>query len=164
VGAKPELRGLIAEPLYLTHYIEKAGTGTLDMIARCREASLPEPDFRQDGGQWVIILWRDWLTDDVIATLNLNNRQKQAIRYLKIHGKISNTEYQKVANSIKKTATRDLSDLKEKGIIEQIGNRGPGVHYVIAKKRDKKGTMGTFHVIQWTSWAMFKGKQDTGRV
>ena len=113
------------------------------MIARCREASLPEPDFRQDGGQWVITLWRDWLTEDVIATLGLNDRQKQAIRYLKIHGKISNTEYQQVANSIKKTATRDLSDLKEKGIIEQIGNRGPGVHYVIAKKRDKKGTMGT---------------------
>ena len=26
---------LLAEPLFLTRYIEKAGTGTLDMIARC---------------------------------------------------------------------------------------------------------------------------------
>jgi len=41
---------LIADPLYLVRYIEKAGTGTLDMIARCRDASLPEPDFEQRGG------------------------------------------------------------------------------------------------------------------
>ena len=55
----------------------------------------------------------------------------------------SHTEYQRVAGAIKKTATRDLNDLKEKGIIEKIGIRGPGVHYVVAKKRDKKGTVGT---------------------
>ena len=47
---------LIADPLYLAHYIEKAGSGTLDMIALCREAGLPEPDFRQDGGQFVMTL------------------------------------------------------------------------------------------------------------
>jgi hypothetical protein len=41
---------LIAEPLFLAGYIEKAGTGTLDMIARLREAGLAEPEFRQDGG------------------------------------------------------------------------------------------------------------------
>jgi len=134
---------LIAEPLYLVRYIEKAGTGTLDMIARCREASLPEPDFEQRGGQWVVTLWRDWLTADIIASISLNDRQIRAIHFLKTHGKISNTEYQQVADCIKKTATRDLNNLKEKGIIEQIGNRGPGVHYVIAKRRDKMGTMGT---------------------
>jgi hypothetical protein len=55
-----------------------------------------------------------------------------------------NAGYQKVANAIKKTATRDLNDLKEKGLIEQVGHRGPGVHYVLLKKRDKMGTIGTF--------------------
>lgn len=49
---------LIAEPLFLAHYIEKAGTGTLDIISLCKDAGLPEPDFRQDGGQWVVTLWR----------------------------------------------------------------------------------------------------------
>jgi ATP-dependent DNA helicase RecG len=44
---------LIADPLFLARYIEKADTGTLDMIARCCEAGLPEPEFRQDGGQFV---------------------------------------------------------------------------------------------------------------
>jgi hypothetical protein len=30
----------VAEPLYLTRYIERMGTGTGDMIRRCREAGL----------------------------------------------------------------------------------------------------------------------------
>jgi predicted HTH transcriptional regulator len=33
----------LAEPLYLTKYIERMGTGTGDMIRRCREVGLPEP-------------------------------------------------------------------------------------------------------------------------
>ncbi len=49
---------LIAEPLFLARYIEKAGTGTLDMIALCAQAGLPTPEFRQDGGQFIQILWR----------------------------------------------------------------------------------------------------------
>jgi hypothetical protein len=32
-------------------FLIKAGTGTLDMIARCREVGLPEPDFEQLAGQ-----------------------------------------------------------------------------------------------------------------
>lgn len=48
----------IAEPLFLARYIEKAGTGTLDMIALCQQAGLPAPEFRQDGGQFVQTLWR----------------------------------------------------------------------------------------------------------
>jgi ATP-dependent DNA helicase RecG len=36
---------LVAEPLYLTRYIERMGTGTGDMIRRCRESGLPEPKF-----------------------------------------------------------------------------------------------------------------------
>ena len=36
---------LLGEALYLTAYIERMGTGTLDMIRRCVETSLPEPEF-----------------------------------------------------------------------------------------------------------------------
>lgn len=34
---------LIADPLFLTRYIEKAGTGLMDMYAKCRAAGLPDP-------------------------------------------------------------------------------------------------------------------------
>lgn len=49
---------LIAEPLFLARYIEKAGTGILDMISLCKAAGLPAPQFRQDGGQFIQTLRR----------------------------------------------------------------------------------------------------------
>jgi len=49
---------LIAESLFLARYIEKVGTGTLDMIALCKEAGLRAPEFRQDGGIFIQTLWR----------------------------------------------------------------------------------------------------------
>ena len=49
---------LIAEPLFLTRYVEKAGTGILDMISLCKAAELPPPQFRQEGGQFIQTLWR----------------------------------------------------------------------------------------------------------
>lgn len=40
---------LLAEPMYLTGYIERLGTGTRDMIRLCKKAGLPEPEFAQEG-------------------------------------------------------------------------------------------------------------------
>jgi predicted HTH transcriptional regulator len=125
---------LIAEPLFLVRYIEKAGTGTLDMIARCREAGLPEPDFEQRAGQWVVTLWRDWLTEEFLAALGLNERQEQAIRYLKVNRKMTNADYQRAVHCPPRTATRDLNVMVEKGIIDLRG-KGRGAHYVLARKR-----------------------------
>lgn len=49
---------LLAGPLFLAGYIEQAGTGTLDMIARCRDAGLRSPEFRQDGASFIQTLRR----------------------------------------------------------------------------------------------------------
>lgn len=46
---------LLAEPLYLAKYIERMGTGTRDMIRRCREVGLPEPEFTERDGFTVMI-------------------------------------------------------------------------------------------------------------
>ena len=48
---------LLAEPLYLTKYIERMGTGTGDMIRWCREVGLPEPLFSISDG-FVTTIWR----------------------------------------------------------------------------------------------------------
>ena len=48
---------LLAESLYLVEYIERMGTGTLDMIKRSVEAGLPEPDFSVEDG-FVTTIWR----------------------------------------------------------------------------------------------------------
>jgi predicted HTH transcriptional regulator len=120
---------LVADPLFLARYIEKAGTGTLDMIALLREASLPEPEFRQDGGMFVQTLRRDWRTDEVLAGYNLNDRQLQAVAHVKKTEKIANSEYQQLMGVAKRTAHRDLSDLVAKGLFMKVGTRGKGAFY-----------------------------------
>lgn len=124
---------LIAEPLFRVKYVEKAGTGTTDMITDCRNAGLPEPDFEQRGPHFVITIWRDWLMEDVIASLGLNERQQKAIIHLKTRRQIGNTEYQKLMGVSKRTAHRDLTELVEKGILEKIGTTGKGAAYVLRK-------------------------------
>ena len=52
---------LLAESLYLAEYIERMGTGTLDMIGRCVDAELPEPQFAVTDG-FVTTVWRARVT------------------------------------------------------------------------------------------------------
>ncbi len=121
---------LVADPMFLVRYIEKAGTGTLDMIALFRGAGLPEPDFRQDGGMFVQTLWRNWLTDAVLAGMGLSERQKKAIGLVKAQGRITNADYQQLTGVTRKTALRDLADLVERGVLRRVGEL-KGTHYVI---------------------------------
>jgi ATP-dependent DNA helicase RecG len=49
---------LIAEPLYLSKYIEKAGSGTLDMLKLCKSAGLLPPEFSMDVGCFIVTIRR----------------------------------------------------------------------------------------------------------
>ncbi len=49
---------LIAESLFLTRIVERAGSGILDMIELCAESGLRPPEFRQDAGSFIQTLWR----------------------------------------------------------------------------------------------------------
>lgn len=129
---------LIAEPLYRIKYVEKAGTGTTDMIADCRKAGLPGPDFEQRGPYFVVTVWRDWLTDEVLARFQLNERQLLTVSYVKKMGRISNSEYQKLTGASRPTASRDLDELSKRGILKKIGTTGKGTHYLLSKKRITK--------------------------
>ena len=48
-------------------------------------------------------------------------------------------EYHEQASVIIKTASRDLEELVDKGVLEKVGTTGPNTFYVLARKLD----MGT---------------------
>lgn len=48
---------LIAEPMFLKGYIEKAGTGTEDIITKCVNYGLEKPEFHQDS-DFKVTIWR----------------------------------------------------------------------------------------------------------
>jgi len=133
---------LITRPLYLAHYVESLGTGTLDVIRLCREARLPPPDFQQRGNQFVATLWRDWLTPETLAGLGLNPRQRKALELLRLERRISNARYRELTGASSPTAKRDLEDLVGKGLLTPRG-AGRGAYYELAAKRLGIGSIGS---------------------
>ena len=134
----------ICEALLLARYIEKFGTGTLMMIRLCRSQGLPEPVFAQQGGDFVVTVWRDWLTEAELARLVLNDRQRLALIEIRLRERLVNFDYQKLTRTSRKTATRDLGDLVTRGVLVRVGT-GRGTHYVLAGKRDNNGTNEPTH-------------------
>jgi predicted HTH transcriptional regulator len=67
---------LIAEPLFLARYVEKAGTGIFDMISLCMAAGIRAPQFRQEGGQFVQTLWRPVIAATAQVTAQVDPEPK----------------------------------------------------------------------------------------
>jgi len=84
----------LAEALYLTRYIEKYGTGTLMMIQEASAHGLPAPEFEALPGEFMVVVWRDWLTPALMQRLGLNERQRAAVTLLRLRAQITNAEYQ----------------------------------------------------------------------
>lgn len=82
---------------------------------------------------FVQTLWRDWLTAEMLAGLNLNERQLQAIRFVKSAARITNADYQRVTGVTRKTAARDLCGLVERGVLRRVGAL-KATYYVLARK------------------------------
>ena len=122
-----------AESLYLTRYIEKAGSGTQRMIELCREAGLPEPNYELRAGSFVLTLWRDWLTAEVMAGFHLNERQLKGLAFLRTEGRLTSGRYQELTGISRQTASRDLEDMVKRGILNRYGDRR-GTFYGKAKK------------------------------
>ncbi len=75
---------LLAEPMFLARYAEKAGTGILDMIARCREAGLPAPEFRRSGEQFVQVLGRPRVAATAGVTGEVTAEVAPAVRLARV--------------------------------------------------------------------------------
>ena len=122
----------LANVMYLADYAQKAGSGTIEMVEQCRAQHAPEPEFVLiRNKEFRTILPRDYLTDQVLNRMGLNERQVKAIKHIKEHGQITNTEYKNMCGVSKATATRDFVDLSKKGLIVKVGITGRGTSYKI---------------------------------
>jgi ATP-dependent DNA helicase RecG len=135
--SKPRNR-LIAQIFYDLGEIEQYGSGIQRMINACKNHGIPEPSFEEAFGGFLVIFRKDVYTQEYLQQMGLNERQIKVITYVKENGKITNKKYQQIANTTKKTASRDLMDLVEKGIFQQIGTTGKGTFYTL--KKETKGT------------------------
>jgi predicted HTH transcriptional regulator len=123
------------EALFLARYIEKYGTGTLMMIRESLDHDLPEPDFVQRGGEFTTTIWRDWLTPEVLAGYNLNERQLKAVLHTKTTGRINNAQYREMTGVSDSTALRELRQITAIGVFEKVGGTGQSAYYAIVKAK-----------------------------
>ena len=71
--------------------------------------------------------------EEYLHNLGLNEWQMKAVMYVKEKGKITNKEYQELSICSRNTATNDLRELIQKGIMRESGKKGAGAFYVIAQ-------------------------------
>lgn len=122
----------IANALFRSGYIESWGRGTLKMINECIQFGIPKPKYFYDMSGFWVEFRKDVFDMEYLKSLGLNERQIQAIKFVKENGKINNSEYQVINDVSKATATRDLSELVEKyQIFSRTGEVGAGTNYIL---------------------------------
>jgi len=113
--------------------VEEVGSGTNKIMNRCKEWELPEPEFGMNATSIFVRIRKDILTEDYLKQLGLSERQIKAVIYVKKERKITNKEYQKIANVKERLATMELNDLVNKKILRKFGTTGRGTYYTALK-------------------------------
>ena len=119
---------LLIDILFRAEFMNRSGTGTTDMVEQCRQWELPEPDFYQEGDQWVVRFWRDWVNEESLASHDLNDRQLKGMLAARRQRRITTSEYMQAVSTSRPTAKRDLDELVTKGLLRARG-RGRGAYY-----------------------------------
>ena len=127
--SKPRNRN-IAKLLFLIKYIEQWGSGTNKMVEACLREGLPEPEFKEMGNDFCVILTRSRIHELLENSELLNERQKQAIEYLKTKKTITSTEYKEIFKCSERTARMDLKKLVDLGIVKKVG-KSKNIRYVL---------------------------------
>ena len=109
--------------------IERWGSGTTRMASELESEGFPQPKFESASGRFSVTFFKQLITKHPIIKQGLSERQLLALEYVKEHGSISYTEYQNVTGVSRRTALRDLNDLKLMGILISIGEAGRGAEY-----------------------------------
>jgi predicted HTH transcriptional regulator len=154
---------ILANPIYLAGYIERMGTGTRDIVDKCKAIGLKSPEFIQEE-DFKVVLWRKELTDEPINE-PINIREVSDIQQVKIYslmdealnepinepdepiksiiGLILNrpgmNRSELVENSGKGFATvkRYLKILKDKNLVEYKGSKKTGGYYLTDETKEK---------------------------
>jgi ATP-dependent DNA helicase RecG len=116
-------------------YVEGLGTGVPRMKNNMREAGLSDPEFIFTESFFRIILYNKKGKHRVIeGEKDLNERQKQALEYLRKHKALKAQTYAEINNVSHATAVNEINELIEFGFLNKIG-AFRGAYYVLKIKQ-----------------------------
>jgi len=111
------------------------GTGTTRIVGLCRRQGFPEPEFAQWQGGFRVTFVKDPYTLERLRAMGLNDRQIQAVLYVKEHGRITNRDYRRLMDVSDETARQELMALVEQKWLKVLG-KGRATKYVLGKPGD----------------------------
>ena len=88
----------LADKLFLIKYIEEWGKGTNRIVDEILENKLPEPEFKNYSGGFAVVLYgpgksfEEKIEKEKLHILEINERQKKAIEYIKEKGSIGSVK------------------------------------------------------------------------
>ncbi len=129
---------ILADKLFLIKFIEQWGKGTNRILDEMIQNSLPEPIFQNISGGFEVTLigpgksFEEEIEKGKYHRLEINERQKNALEYVKNKRSITRREYMKINNISHKTAHLELIKLVEKNIFIQEG-KGRATKYLLKR-------------------------------
>ena len=113
-------------------YVEHRGLGVDRMIRAMVESGLKPPIFEDRGSSFWVILRRAAPVPVApeLPNLGLNERQIQALDYLRTHGRLTNRDYQDEFEVSERTALYDLQGLVDVGLTLPVSS-GRGRYYIL---------------------------------
>jgi len=123
---------LLAQTFYFAGLVERWGTGTVRIIELCRAQGLPEPDFQNQQGGFLVTFFKDPYVPERLRQMGLTERQLQIIAVLRRAGSVSVGDLHRLFPDVSsKTIQRDLQALVNKGLLKALGAK-KGRRYVLA--------------------------------
>ena len=108
---------LLARAMYLKGYIEKAGTGTEDMISKCADWGIPAPEWIEDDDDFHVILRRP---GDLNAVLVGSGGNEPPTAHQTTHQTTQQTTQQTTHQTTRQTAQRMLLKILPSGNMRNI--------------------------------------------
>ncbi|MDO8690161.1 MAG: ATP-binding protein [Dehalococcoidia bacterium] len=110
--------------------VENRGSGVRAMISSMRSANLEPPLFQDKRSSfWVTFHNHTLMTPEAVGWLSqfachpLTDAQRLSLLYLRHHGQIANSAYQRLAHVDSVVANRELRGLVQSGLVEQHSTR-----------------------------------------
>jgi len=119
---------LLADPMYWNGYIEKVGTGTEDILKKCLEYNLKEPEFHQEE-DFKVIIWRAIKNLNVPKVIQSDPKVIQSDPkllmsvevYIKENPHISRAELAQKLNISERQTRKMIDELRNTGKLKREG-------------------------------------------
>ena len=121
---------LVAAAFHRAALIEHWGTGTLRIVKACEERGMVRPEFRSEMGSFIVRFVSE-VKDAVGSGLEgLTERQRKTLEYIREHGAISSSEYQRLFDVKDRQARKDLKNMVSANLLTTEG-KGPATRYKV---------------------------------